>query len=58
MAGVPLKVIQDMMGHKDPRTTARYMEVTTDRLKDFWNRPQTVPGDKKGKAKLLNFKKK
>ncbi|MHB9071893.1 MAG: tyrosine-type recombinase/integrase [Desulfobaccales bacterium] len=57
-AGVPLKVIQDMMGHKDPRTTARYMEVTTDRLKDFWDRPQTVPGDKKDKAKLLNFKKK
>lgn len=57
-AGVPLKVIQDMMGHKDPRTTARYMEVTTERLKSFWDRPQTVPGDKKGKAKLLNFKKK
>jgi integrase len=59
-AGVDPKVIQLMLGHKDPRTTARYMEVRTDRLKSFWDRdhPQTIPGAKKKKAKLLEINKK
>lgn len=56
-AGVDLKVIQEMMGHKDPRTTARYMEVCTERLKSYWDRPQRGPSTKKKKAKLLEFKK-
>jgi integrase len=57
-AGVPIKVIQKMMGHKDARTTARYLEVATETLKGYWDRPQTVRGAKKGKAKLLEFNKK
>lgn len=56
-AGVDMKVIQEMMGHKDPRTTARYLEVRSERLKAFWDRPQTVPGHKNKKAKLLDLKK-
>lgn len=55
-AGVEFKVIQDMMGHKDPRTTARYAKTKIDKLKDYWDRPQTVPGPKNKKAKLLDFK--
>ena len=60
-AGVDLKVIQEMLGHKDPRTTARYMEVSADRLKAFWDRPdypQSSPRAKKKKAKLLEINKK
>jgi integrase len=57
-AGVDMKVIQEMMGHKDPRTTARYLEVCTERMKSFWDRPQSGPSQKKKKAKLLEFKKK
>jgi len=58
-AGVDMKVIQEMMGHKDPRTTARYLEVSTERLKSYWDRsrPQSGPSAKKKKAKLLEFKK-
>jgi site-specific recombinase XerD len=55
---VPINVIQKMMGHKDARTTARYLEVATETLKGYWDRPQTVRGAKKGKAKLLEFSKK
>jgi len=57
-AGVDLQVIQHMFGHKDPRTTLRYLSVATETLKDYWDRPQTVPNGKKQKAKLLDFKKK
>jgi len=32
-AGVDLKVIQERLGHKDPRTTARYLEGRPERLK-------------------------
>ena len=32
-AGVELKVIQERLGHKDPRTTTRYLEGRTERLK-------------------------
>jgi site-specific recombinase XerD len=60
-AGVDLKVIQEMMGHKDERTTARYMEVCTERLKSYWDRadyPQSSPGSKNVKVKLLDLKRK
>ena len=60
-AGVPLKIIQDMMGHKDPRTTARYMEVCTERLKSYWDRPaypQSIPRAKNLKVNLLDLKRK
>ena len=60
-AGVDLKVIQEMMGHKDARTTARYMEVCTERLKSYWDRadyPQSSPGSKNVKVKLLDLKRK
>jgi hypothetical protein len=57
-AGVDLQVIQHMFGHKDPRTTLRYLSVATEKLKDYWDRPQTVPNGKKQKANLLDFKKK
>ncbi len=59
-AGVDLKVIQEMMGHKDPRTTARYLEVCIERKKSYWDRPrpQSGPGTKKKKGKLLDFQKK
>ena len=57
-AGVPINVIQKMMGHKDARTTARYLDVATETLKGYWDRPQNVRESKKDKAKLLNFKKK
>jgi len=58
-AGVDLKVIQEMMGHKDPRTTARYLEVCTERLKSYWERdyPQSSRKAKTRKAKLIEFKK-
>ena len=57
-AGVPIKIIQEMMGHKDPRTTAKYLKVATETLKGYWDRPRTVREGKKYKAKLLDFKKK
>lgn len=60
-AGVDLKIIQEMMGHKDPRTTARYLEVCTEKLKSYWDRPdypQSSPKTKNKKAKLLDFKNK
>lgn len=57
-AGVDLQVIQKMFGHKDPRTTLRYLSVATDRLKAYWDRPQGVPKEKNKTGKLLNFKKK
>ncbi len=34
------------------------LQVATETLKGYWDRPQTVPGAKKGKDKLLNYKKK
>lgn len=55
-AGVDIGIIQAMLGHKDPRTTARYMELKTDRLKAYWSRTQTVPNAKKQKAKLIELK--
>ena len=51
-AGVALKVIQERLGHKDPRTTARCMEGRTERLKSYWDspyHPQTIPGAKNKK---------
>ena len=58
-AGVDHKVIQKMLGHKDPRSTDKYARLLTERLKSFWKRdnPQTIPRDKKRKAKLLKFDK-
>jgi hypothetical protein len=56
-AGVDLKVIQEMMGHKDPRTTARHLKVCTERLKSFGDRdnPQSSPRAANKKDNLLNL---
>ena len=66
-AGTDMRIIQEFLGHKDPRSTARYAHLRTDTLKAFWQRPeayhganeacpQGVPKRSKAKAKVLKLK--
>jgi integrase len=57
-AGVDHKIIQGFLGHKDPRSTAKYAHLRTETLKGFWKRdyPQSSPDEKVVNDKILQFK--
>lgn len=62
-AGTDMRIIQEFLGHKDPRSTARYAHLRTETLKAFWQRPagvcpQSVPHSGSSQNKILKFKRK
>ena len=59
-AGVDPKIIQKMLGHKDPRSTARYTHLLTNTLRGIWKRdyPQTIPDPSHPMGMVLKIKEK
>lgn len=47
-AGVPLHIVQEILGHTDPKTTSRYVRPRLDEIvtaqQRYWARPKAQPG--------------
>ena len=50
-AGTDIEIVRRFFGHRDIRSTQRYVHVQTETLRSIWDRPHTVPKSMERKGK-------